>query len=181
MADAATRVLVHDLDKLGNGLDAVADHMTGRALGRGDQFAIDDEQAMVVAGYEGLDDHRTRVLVRRCESAAHRFLTGNSDGDAAAVVAVVRLGDDEPAEPARGAHGFGRRLHEFLARHRQPERAEDLVGFFLVARQLDRDVRRLAGHGRLDALLILAVAKLHQRLVVHAQPRNPALFGGVHE
>ena len=58
VADAAARILVHDLDELRDRVLAVADDVPGRAAGRGDQFAVDDEQAVVVAFEEGLDDHR---------------------------------------------------------------------------------------------------------------------------
>ena len=95
-----------------------------------------------------------------------------ADRDAAAVVAVVGLGHDREAEAVRGAHGLALALHQLLARHRQAERGEDAVGLFLVARELDRDVRRAAGDRRLDALLVLAVAELDQRLVVEPQPRD---------
>src|SRR5262249_58335321 len=61
------------------------------------------------------------------------------------------------------------------------EPGEDLVGFLLVARELDGDVRGAAGDGRLDALLVPAVTELHQRLVVQAQPRNAARLGGAHQ
>src|SRR5262249_20090461 len=61
------------------------------------------------------------------------------------------------------------------------EAGEDLVGLLLVARQLDRDVWRAAGDGRLDPLLVLAVPELHQRLVVESQPRDAATLCGMNE
>jgi hypothetical protein len=65
-----------------------------------------------------------------------------------------------------------------LARHGQAEVAEDAVGLLLVGRDLDRDVPRLRGDGRPDALLVAAVAELHERLVVEADPRDVAPLGG---
>ena len=73
------------------------------------------------------------------------------------------------------------RLRHFLAWNRQAERAENAVGFFLVACQFDRDVRRASGDGRLDALLVFPMAELDQRLIVEPQPRNPAFLGGMHQ
>ncbi len=136
---------------------------------------------MVVALEVGLDDHRARVLARALEPGRDLRVAGQADRDAAAVVAVVGLGHDRKAEAVRGAHGLALVLHQLLARHRQAERGEDAVGLLLVARELDRDVRRAAGDGRLDALLVLAVAELDQRLVVEPQPRDAALLGGVHQ
>src|SRR3546814_13419888 len=52
---------------------------------------------------------------------------------------------------------------------------------FLVSGQLCGDVRRAAGDRGLDALLVLAMAELHQRLLVQAQPRDVALLGGAHQ
>ena len=181
MADAAARVLVHDLDQLRDRVPAVADDVARRAPGRGDQLAVHDQQAVVVALEIGLDDHRARVLARALEAGRDFRVVGQADRDAAAVVAVVGLGHDREAEAVRGAHGLALVLHQLLARHRQAERGEDAVGFLLVARELDRDVRRAAGDGRLDALLVLAVAELDQRLVVEPEPRDATLLGGVHE
>ena len=42
-------------------------------------------------------------------------------------------------------------------------------------------MRRAAGDGRLDALLVFAVAELHQRLVVEAQPGDAAALGRAHQ
>ena len=65
---------------------------------------------------------------------------------------------------SRGADGLPFVVHQFLLGHRQAERRQDLVGLFLVAGQLDRDVRCAAGDRRLDALLVFAVAELHQAI-----------------
>ncbi len=121
------------------------------------------------------------MLLRRGEAARDFLVRVQADRDATAVIAVVRLGDHRVADAPRCALRLALALHQFLARHRQAERSEDLVGFFLVARELDRDVRGPSGHGRLDALLVLAVAELHQRLVVQAQPRNAAGLGRLYQ
>ena len=148
----------------------------GRAPGRRDQLAVDDQQPVIVALEKGLDDHRARMLARRDETRRDLLVGGEPDRDAAAVIAVVGLGDHRVADASRGAHRLRFVLHELLARHRQAERGQDLVGLLLVARELDRDVRRASADGRLDALLVLAVTELHQRLVVQAQPRDLARF-----
>ena len=58
VTDAAARILVHDLDELHDGALAVADDVARRAPRRRDQLAVDDQQAMIVAFEERLDDHR---------------------------------------------------------------------------------------------------------------------------
>ena len=152
--------------------------MARRAARRCDELAVDDQQAVIVALEEALDDHRPRVLAGDGVAAAHVLVAGEADGDAAAMVAVVGLGDDRVADPPSGAQCLRLALHQFLARHRQSQCGQDLVGLFLVARQLDGDVRRAAGDRGLDALLVLAVAELHQRLVIEPHPGDVARLRG---
>ena len=102
------------------------------------------------------------MLARHGVAVRHFLITGQADGNAAPVVAVVRLGDDRKADTLRGAHRLRFALHQLLLRHRQPESGKDLVGLLLVTGELDGDMRGAPGDGRLDALLVLAVAELHQ-------------------
>src|SRR6187549_3294568 len=133
---------------------------------RGDQLAVDHQQPVIVALQKGLDDHRARMLARRDKTRRDLLVRGEPDRDAAAVIAVVGLGDHGVADASCGAHRLRFVLHRLLARHRQTERRQDLVGLLLVARELHRDMRGASADRRLDALLVLAVAELHQRLVV---------------
>ena len=166
MADAAARILVDALDELRDRVRAVADDVPGRASRRGDQFAVDDQQPVVVALEEALDDHRPRMLARDREALCHFRVACQPDGDAAAVVAVVRFRNDREADALRGPERLRFSLDELLLRHGQAERGEDLVGLLLVAGELDGNVRGAAGDRRLDALLILSMTQLHQRLVI---------------
>ncbi len=102
------------------------------------------------------------MLARLGKALGHFLRAGQANGNAAPVVAVVRLGDYWKPESARGGLRAFHALHQFLARHRQAERAQDLVGFFLVAGQFHGNVRGLAGHRSLDALLEAAMPELHQ-------------------
>src|SRR6185369_13362561 len=54
---------------------------------------------------------------------------------------------------------------------------ENAVRLLLVGRKFHGDVRRAARDRRLDALLIAAVAKLDETLLVQPQPRDVACFG----
>ncbi len=56
MAIASTRVLVENVDELGNRMKTVAHDTRGRALGDGHDFAADHQYPMIVAGQELLDD-----------------------------------------------------------------------------------------------------------------------------
>ena len=181
VADAATRVLVHDLDELRDAVLAVADHVARRAARRRDQLAVHHQQAVVVALEVGLDDDGARMLLGALEAGRDLGIAREPDGNAAAVVAVVGLGHDRIPEPVGGAHGLALALHQFLPRHGQAERREDAVRLFLVARELDGDVGRAAGDRRLDALLVPAMPELDQGLVIEPQPRDVPLLGRVHQ
>src|SRR5579871_464309 len=119
--------------------------------------------------------------------AGHRIavrdlrLAREPDRDAAPVISVVGFGDHREADALRGAHRLALALHQLLLRHRQTEGGEDLVGLFLVARQLDRDMGGAARDRRLDALLKFAVTELHQGLLVQAQPGDLTLLRGAHQ
>ncbi len=158
----AARIGVHDFDQLRDAVLAVAHHVPGRAPRRGHQLTVHHQKAMIVALQKGLDDHRARMLARHGVAVRHFLITGQADGNTAPVVAVVGLGDDRKADALRGAHRLRFVLHQLLLRYRQPESCKDLVGLLLVTGELDGDMRGAPGDGRLDALLVLAVAELHQ-------------------
>ena len=63
VADAAARILIHDLDQLHDRVLAIAYDMTGRASSGGDQFPIDHQKTMVVALQKRLDDHRAGMFL----------------------------------------------------------------------------------------------------------------------
>ena len=70
VADAAAGVLVHDLDQLGDGAGAVADHVAGHAAGGGDELAVDDQQPVVVALDHALDHDAAAFRLRRSRRRA---------------------------------------------------------------------------------------------------------------
>ena len=181
MPDAAARVVVGEVDELGHRVIAVAHHVPRHALGRRDQRAVDHQHAVVATGHECFDDHRAAVLARLVVGGAHRGTVAQVECDAAAVIAVVGFDHDGEAQLLRRDRGFLLGVDEALLRHRKPKVAEDAVRLFFVGGDLDGDVPRLAGDRRLDALLVLAVAELHEALVIEPDPRDVARFGSAHE
>ena len=179
--DAATWIGVHDRHQFLNAVRAVTDHVTRLALADGDEFTVDHHHAMIVAGDERLDDHAAGVFLCARERLADFGGRHQVDGDAAAVIAVVRLQHDGVADATCRVDRHVDGLHETLPRNRQAEIREDLVRLLLVGRQLDGDVRRAPRDGGLDALLIAAISQLDQRLLVEADPRDTALLGRVHD
>jgi hypothetical protein len=181
MPDAATRIAIHLGDEVGDRGATVAHHVRRRAPGRRNQHAIDDEEPMVVAGDETLDDDRARDFLRQRKGRRDLLVGGEVDRDRASMIAVVGLDHDGKTDALGGAHRIFDALDQLLTRHRESEGTEELVGFLLVAGHLDGDMRGAAGDGGLDALLILAEAELHQRIRIEAHPRDVARFGGVHQ
>ena len=181
VADAAARVLVDLLDQRPHGVRAVADDPPGCAPRRGDQFTAHHQQPVVVAVQVGLDDDAAAVFCGGLEALAYLVGGRQPDADAAAVVAVEGLGHDRGAQAFSRTNGTVGTANQFLLRHRQAAVGQDLVGLFLVLRELHRDVAGAAGDGGLDALLVLAVAQLDQALFVQPQPGDVAVLGGLHQ
>ena len=174
MAVAAARVAIHGFDELRDRRDAVAGHAGRHAPGHGDHLAVDDEDAMIGALEKLLDDHAPAVAGGGRETEAQLVGGADAGGDAAAVIAVDRLGDERKTESFR--HGFGLfgAAHHLAARHGDAAFAEQLLGCVLVAGQLDRNQWRAAGDRRAQPLLLHAITELDEALVVEPQDRNAA-------
>ena len=181
VADAAARVLVHDLDQLLDRALAVADDVAGHALGGGDQLAVDHQQAMVEAFEEALDQHGAAVLAGGGEGRLDLLLVHQADADAAAMIGVERLDHDREADAPGGRGRVLGVVDHALLGHGQAEIAQQPDGLLLVRGELDRDVRRRAGDRGLDPLLEAAVAELDQALAVQPQPGDVALLGRRHQ
>ena len=164
MPDAAARIGVGDLDQLGDGVRAVADDVRRHPLGDGDHLVVDDQDAVVLAGDERLDHDLAgaALAVRGREGLVHGGFIGKIDHDAAAVVAVERLEDHRVADAPRRLGGFVGGADDVGARHGDADLVQQAVGQLLVAGDVDRDVRRRAGDGGPDALLVRAVAELDE-------------------
>jgi hypothetical protein len=178
------RILVHLFDQLADGGDAVARHLRGDTLGDGHHLAVHDEDPVVVAGEELLDDHVAAVLrlaLRLAEAEAELLLILDADGDAAAVIAVERLHHQRVAQPPRLAHRIVLAPHDDAARDGDSALVEQLLGEVLVAGELGRDERGLAGNRGADALLVLAVAELDEAGFVEPHHRDSAPLRLVHQ
>ena len=109
VADAAPRIRVLDIDQLAHRVLAVADDARRHALGHGGELAADDQDAVVVAGDERLDDDIAvaALVVRGREGTAHVVLVAQIERHAAAVVAVERLDHARIADLRRGLDRAG--------------------------------------------------------------------------
>ena len=181
VADAAPGVAVDLLDQLGDGAPAVPHHVAGDALGHGGHAAVDHQDAVVVAGLVALDDHPRADPPRLLVGLPHLLGGPEVDRHRLAVMAVERLDHHREAEPLGLLRRLLRVADDRLPRHGEPELLEDALGQPLVGGDLGGDLAGLAGEGRLDALLVLAVAELHERSFVEADPGDVPLLGGAHQ
>ena len=100
MVLAAAGIGVGQLDQLGHAVHAVAEDLGRLAAGGGYHPIAHDQQAIVVAGGELLDQHRLAFLPRR-GIGGHDLLAGRKvGGHAAALVAVLRFDDHRHADVA---------------------------------------------------------------------------------
>ena len=120
MADAATRVLVHDVYELLDRVLAIADDMARHTLGRRNKLTIDDEQAMIETLDVTLDNDRPSVLAGFLETDLDLFTRAEIDRNAAAMVTGKRLEHDRVADTFCGSYRLRRGAHEQLFRHGQP-------------------------------------------------------------
>ena len=174
--------LVDDLDQLGDGVPAVADDVPGNALGRPPRrWPSTTRTRWSWPGWQASTITRSDSSYAFSKAVAHLVEGLEVDRYAAAVVAVERLDDDGEAQPHRLFDRLLGVADDRLPGHGQPELIEDLMRQPLVGGDLDGDVAGLAGERRLDALLVLAVAELHQRALVQADPGDVPLLGGAHQ
>ena len=122
VAGAAPRVLVHDLDELG---DRAArrrrPHAPASAAPPPDQLAVDHEEPVVVALDHALDHHARALVDRDLEGVRHLGLGRQVHRDPAAVVAVDRLHHHREADVVRRLDRVLGVAHVQLLRHRQAE------------------------------------------------------------
>jgi len=93
------------------------------------------------------------------------------------VVPVERLRHHGEPDPARGGDRGILGAHDLAPRHGQTRRRQQLVRHLLVAGDVDREGTRHRRHRRPDPLLVLALAELHERVLVQAHPRDVARDG----
>ena len=110
--DAAAGILVLLVDQLPERRPAVADDMRRAAAGGGDELAVDDQQSVILAPDVGLDDDLLVALVGGVVALAQLGLVGDVGGDAAAVIADQRLGDDRVADTTPQPRAPPRRLEQ---------------------------------------------------------------------
>ena len=179
---AAARVGI-DLvvDQLGDGRLAVA-RDPGRLAGGGGHHAVaHDQQAVLVAQHEALDDDAAAFLDRDGIGRQHFLARGQVGEDAAAVVAVIGLDHHRQADVLGRVPGVLGAVDQAAFRHRHAAGGQQFLGQVLVARDALGDGAGAVGLGGPDAALARAVAELHQVALEQADVGNVAVVGRVHD
>ena len=114
MTDAAARVIVDDVHQLPNGTLAVTDNMPRHSLCGGNQFPIDDQQAMVESFHESFHNDAATVLACFFERRFDFLFRFQVNRYAATVIAGQRFKDDRVTDAFRGSFCIARRTHDVL-------------------------------------------------------------------
>ena len=151
-------------DELGDRVPAVADDLGRVAAGGGDDAAADDQDAVIGAGGEPLDDDlgpvRTHAGVGRLDLLAGAQVRG----DPAPLAAELRLDDDRAADLLGGRPGVLGVLDRPPLGDRYADLLQQAAGELLVLRDRLGDGAGAVGLGRQDAPLPRPVAEQHQAL-----------------
>ncbi len=99
---------------------------------------------------------------------------GQSEADAAPMIAVERLGDHRPPDLRRRRNGFLGGADQRSAWRGHARGGQERFRQMLVARGFDRDQRGVAGDRCAEYLLPAAPAKAEQALIVEATDRDVA-------
>ena len=176
MTDPAARIGVGLLHQLGEGVAAISVHVRRHAFRDRPHDPADHQAAVVVADQEALHHHAAVARLRPGNGVRglHRGRIGQVEHHAAAVVAVQRLDHHREVDSPRCGDRLLDVAHHVRPRHRNAGPSEQRVGQLLVRRDVHAQRAGLRGHRGPDPLLVDAVAKLYQRLVVEPDPRHVA-------
>ena len=131
---------------------AVADHLGRLAAGGGHHPVADDQQPVVGAGREPLDDDCQFALASGGVGGHHLLAGGQVRGHAAALAAVLRLDDHRQADLLGGGPGVFGVGHRAAFGHRHADGPQQRAGQFLVLGDRFGDGAGAVGLGGQDAV-----------------------------
>ena len=182
---ASMRILVSGVlvdlgHQLAHRVLAVADDQWRIAPRRRHQLVADHQQPEVVARQVALDHHGA-VVGGGAVGDVEMLAVHDADGDALALVAVLRLDHHGQADLLRGGPGVFQVGHGAPQRHRHAGGVQQLLGQVLVLGNGFGDGAGAVHLGRLDAALATAPAQLHQAAACQAPEGNATPHGGVND
>ena len=120
MTNAASRVLVGDLDQLTHRVLTIPDHVGRDPFRHRHHVTVDDEHAVIVALDEALDDHDPAAGLPESalKTSPHVLLGTQLEAHATPMVAIERLGDDRVPDAERGGDRLVVGPDEVASRHR---------------------------------------------------------------
>ncbi len=158
--------------------------MCRNAFGNSDYLVIHNQDPVVLARHETLDDHRFVATFTVChrKELCDLVIAGQIDANTSPVIAIAGLEHhrilNAPGSPDR-VLDIARRL---TARHRYPDIMEQPVCELLVFRDLNSNVGSFRGDGGPNSPLEFAVPKLYERSSrIEAKHWNAAAFCFLHD
>ncbi len=163
VADAATRIGIRELHQLTDRLLAVADDVSRHPLGDGHDAFVDDEDAIVPAGDEPLDQHQAIPAFAGGgrEAVPHGVFRGKVQADTPAVIAVERFEHDRVADPPGGGDRLVDGTGHLPSWRRHADVLEEPVRQVFVAGDGVGNVGGGRGDRRPDPLLVTTVTELN--------------------
>ena len=161
MAFATAWIAVDPVDELAHGMLTISDDHRRFAAGGGNQFVTNHQNAVVLTGQETFDQHF--VADFRGDGVGRFDLLAGSqiDGNAFALVAVLRLDHHGKADFAGGDPGVFGVIDGSSIGNRDAGCLQQFLGQFLVLGNRFGDCAGLSGFGGLDTPLLAAPAELH--------------------
>jgi hypothetical protein len=148
--------------------------------GGGDQLAADDQQAVLQARHEALDQHAAAFFQRDLVGGFDFFLGVQVDEHAAAMVAVAGLDHHRQADVLGGLPGvFGLSTRRPSGTGTPQVSSSDLVRS--LSREMPSAMALVWSVRRSRCGATCAVAQLHQVAVGQADGGDAALVGGIHD
>ena len=161
-------VWIYDLDQLGDRLFSIANDMPRHSFCDSDQLAIHHQHPVIETSKVVFDDDCTSMFSRLLEGHACLFDCMNVERHTSSVVGVRGL--ITTGNPRRSAARTACSAERTVLWPAREGPITDAVGLFLIGCDLHRNVTGLGRNRGLNPLLIFAVPKLNEAVVVQTQP-----------
>src|SRR6478735_6493417 len=142
MADATSWVTVSDIDQFLNRVHPIANDMRRYSLGDRDDFTVDHQDPVILAGDEAFDNHHAiaRFAFRYGKELAHFGFIFEIDANAPTMVAVERFDHHRIADASGRANRVILVANGGAARHRDAGFVEQFRRKLFVPGDIDGNV-----------------------------------------
>ena len=176
VAYTTSRVFINLIDQLFDRVFCVANDVTRHPLRSSNKLAIYDQEPVIVTFEKTLNDNVPAMFARFVKSDFNFFRRLEVYRNTASVVPGQRFQYHREANSFCSPFSVNGSTHQSLHWYRQAKVTQYAVGLFLVRCEFDGDIAGATRCCRLNTLLITAVTKLHQALLVQPNPWNTAVL-----